>query len=79
MDIWRKKKFTFKLGLKNLNLESLFFPHLQKYEGGKYQFETGGAGATSKGRVATTSKGNIKVLEIQGAGVALRRSKNDIE
>lgn len=73
-----KNKFTFKLGLKKLNQESLFFPHLHKYEGGKYQFETGGVGVTSKGRITTTSKGNIKVLEIQGVGVALR-SKNDIE
>jgi hypothetical protein len=37
---------------------------LQKYEGGKYQFEIGGARATLKGRIITTSRGIIKVLEI---------------
>jgi hypothetical protein len=51
-----KNKFSFKLGLKQLNLESFFLPHLQKY--------IGGAGATSKGGIATTSRGSIKVLQI---------------
>lgn len=59
-----KNKFTFKFGLKQLNLESFFLPHLQKYEGGKYQFEIRGVGATSKGGITTTSRRSIKVLEI---------------
>jgi hypothetical protein len=60
-----KNKFTFKLGLKRLNLESFFLPHLQKYERGKYQFEIGGARATLKGEITTTSRGSKRYLKYE--------------
>jgi hypothetical protein len=45
----KKNNFSFKFGVKKLNLESLVLPHLQKHErGGEYQSEIGEVGTTSR-------------------------------
>jgi hypothetical protein len=59
-------------------LESLLLSHLQKHEGGKYQFKTKGMVATLREKT-TTLKGSREVLVIGGTRMVSRRKRRNAE